>query len=51
MNHVLECTDCGWQGQPDDLVEDAEVEPTSINDYTHCPKCDGEDFTEAYTEI
>lgn len=50
MTHALECTNCQWQGQPDDLVEDKEFEPTSIDDFTHCPDCECEDFKEVHTE-
>ncbi len=40
---VLECVDCEWQGRPTDLEAIVE-EPTSINDYTHCPECAGTEF-------
>lgn len=47
---VIECQDCGWQGHPDDL--DAIVaEPTSIDDFVHCPECKGTEFAEVIVDF
>ncbi len=48
--HKLECTNCKWQGAPDDLVSNSMVEETvdTIHNYTRCPRCKGDDFKEVW---
>lgn len=41
---MLECKYCEWQGHIDDLESHPDYEPTSINDFTHCPECNKEEF-------
>ena len=45
---MIECTNCGWQGEPEELV--ALTDSIYDRDFTHCPNCDGDDFEDLEDE-
>lgn len=40
----LTCTECDWQGSPDELV--SLTEETNDKDFSYCPYCNLNDFEE-----
>jgi hypothetical protein len=44
MSTILYCNtkQCNWSGAPDELV----CTDTDEENFSHCPYCEGEDFTE-----
>jgi len=41
---MLICNDCGWSGEPGELV--SKTDDLNDRDFSYCPYCGGNDFDE-----